>query len=245
MISDIIDVWKTTKVPAADPKHICKFCNKGFTKESTLVSHACEKKRRHQQESETGVQWGFRSYQLFYNSTQTSNSHKTYQDFCDSPYYTAFVKFGRYCVDIRCININSFTQWLLKNNKKLDYWTSDRLYDEWLYTQLRNESVQDALERGLKEMQEYAETNTQLKNGYTDYFRYGNVNRICHHISAGRISPWVLYNCDTGVDFLGNLDDDQVKIIISWIDPPFWNSKFKDSTWDVEWAKSILLAAGL
>ena len=245
MISDILDVWKSTKVPAADPKHVCKFCNKGFTKESTLVSHACEKKRRHQQESETGVQWGFRSYVLFYNSTQTTSAPKNYQDFCDSPYYTALVKFGRYCVDLRCINVSSFTQWLLKNNKKLDYWTSDKLYDEWLYTHLRTESVQDALERGLKEMQEYAESNPDLKNGYVDYFKYGNVNRICHHIATGRISPWVVFNCNSGVDFLGSLDEEQVKIVINWIEPSFWNTKFKDSTQDVTWAKSILTAAGL
>lgn len=246
MISQILEAWKTT--PAADTpvqKYTCRFCNKAFVKESTLTSHVCEKKRRHQQEKEVAVQWGLQSYVLFYNSTQTTSKPKSYQDFCDSPYYLAFVKFGRYCLDIKCANFLSFTQWLLKNNKKLDYWCSDKLYEEWLLDYIKREPVDGALERGLKEMSEYAIKNTELKNGYVDYFRYGNVNRVIHHISTGRISPWVVYNCTTGVEFLEQLSEDQLSIILPWIDPNYWNPKFKDNQEDVKWARQLLATAGL
>lgn len=242
---DILAIWKTTTVATEEPKHICKFCNKAFARESTLTSHACEKKRRHQQEKEIGVQWGLQAYVSFYNSTQTTTKPKNYQDFCESSYYLAFVKFGRYCVELRCVNVLLFTQWLLKNNKKLDQWCSDKLYEAWLVEYMKKESVQDALERALKEMQEYAETHSELKNGYNDYFRYGNSNRVCYHISTGRISPWIVYNCNSGVKFLGELNEIQIGMIINWIDPDFWHSKFKDNAADVKWTKEILTAAGL
>jgi len=223
----------------------CKFCNREFAKETTLTSHVCEPKRRHQQENETGVQWGLQAYLLFYNTTQSSIKTKTYKDFCKSSYYTAFVKFGRYCVSIRCINFLSFTQWLLKNNKRLDNWTSDNLYEEWIFDYLRRESVEDALERSLKEMQNYAVEVADLKNGYVDYFRYGSVNRILHHIATGRISPWAVYHCSSGIAFLDSLTDDQIKLIIRWIDPDFWKAKFRDSKIDVNWGKQLLDKAGL
>ena len=223
----------------------CRYCDKNFRRESTLVAHSCEQKRRHQQQNETGVQWGYKAYIRFYEITQGSAKLKTYDDFATSPYYLAFVKFGRHCVAIRCINFNSFTDWILKNNKKLDYWCKDSLYEEWMFEYLKRESPQDALERALKEMQEYADSNTDLKNGYRDYFKYGNGNRICHHIVSGRISPWVIFNCSTGVEFLERLDETQIGTIIRYIDPDFWQKKFVDYIADTEWTKDILQKAGL
>jgi hypothetical protein len=209
------------------------------------VAHLCDSKRRHNQQAETGVQFGLKAYLRFYEFTQGSSKLKNYEDFSKSPYYNAFVKFGRHCVSIRCINFASFTDWLLKNNKKLDNWCSDRLYTEWLPEYLKKEATQDALERALKEMTDYAETNTSLKNGFSDYFRYGNSNRICHHISTGRISPWVLYNCASGIEFLGELNEEQTQIVFPWIDPDFWQKRFKDYMADTEWVKDILQKAGL
>jgi hypothetical protein len=223
----------------------CKYCEKDFRKESTLAAHLCEQKRRWQQEKETGVQLGLRAYLQFYETTQGSAKLKSYEDFVSSPYYNAFVRYGKYLVSIRAVNSSSFSSWLLKNNKKLDQWCKDSYYEEWLIEYLRKESVQDALERGLKEMTDYADTHPELKNGFLDYFRYGNSNRICHHIATGRISAWVVYNCGTGVDFLDKLQEDQVTMIMSYINPDTWQKKFADYVADVEWCKHILKEAGL
>lgn len=223
----------------------CRYCGKAFAKESTLAAHSCEPKRRHQQQNETGVQFGLRAYLRFYEITQGSAKLKSYEDFAASPYYNAFVKFGRYLVSIRCVNANNFTDWLLKNNKKLDYWCKDSLYEEWLRDYLRRENYQDALERGITEMNKYAEDNADLKNGFRDYFRYANSNRVCHHICSGRISPWVIFNCDSGIKFLEELDEGQVAMLAPWIDPDFWTKKFRDYSADQLHTREILKAAGL
>ena len=223
----------------------CRYCEKAFAKESTLAVHLCEQKRRWQQEKETGVQLGLKAYLRFYEVTQGSAKLKSYENFVASHYYNAFVKFGRYCQSIRCINFTNFLDWLLKNNKKIDYWCKDSLYEEWMHEYLRREAVQDSLERALEEMQDYADDHPDLKNGFTDYFRYGNTNRICHHITTGRISPWIVFNCNSGVDFLGNLSEEQIAIIMPWIDPDHWQRKFVDYLADTEWVKDILEKAGL
>jgi len=222
----------------------CKYCERDFRKESTLAAHLCEPKRRWQQETETGVQFGLRAYLQFYETTQGSAQLKSYTDFVTSPYYNAFVRFGRHLVAIRCINSNSYTAWLLKNNKKLDHWCKDKFYEEWLHEYIKKEAVQDALERGLKQMEEYANGDSGLAT-YSHYFKYGNHNRICHHITTGRVSPWLVYNCDSGIEFLESISAEHLAIVLPWIDPDYWNRKFKDYVADVEWCKHILGAAGL
>lgn len=223
----------------------CKYCKKEFKKESTLAAHLCEPKRRHQQQNETGVQLGFKAYLRFYELTQGSAKLKTYEDFVASPYYMAFVKFGRHLVAIRCINTGSFIDWLLKNNKKIDYWTKDTMYSEWMRDYLKKENVKDALERALKEMQDLADEDSRLGGKFNDYFRQANANRICQHIANGRISAWIVFNCDSGVEFLETLNEEQLGMIIEWIDPDYWQRKFKDYMADTEWTKHILKQAGL
>ena len=130
--------------------------------------------------------------------------------------------------------------WTIKNNPKLDKWTNEIFYDTFLFEYLRKEHPNNALERSFKEMQNWAdETNNQ----FNDIFRIGSPNRICHLILNGRISPWIVYNCDSGVEFLSNLEEDQIKLIYKHIDPDFWSNKFKDFVADTEFIKSVLIEA--
>ena len=191
-----------------------------------------------------GVQLGFRAYLRFYEVTQGSAKLKSYEDFVASSYYTAFVKFGRHLVAIRAVNSSAFIDWVIRENKKLDHWCKESIYVEYLHQYMRREAVQDAVERALLEMQSYADEVKTLAN-FNDYFRYGNANRICHHISNGRVSPWIVFNCVSGVEFLETLNEENVAIILPWIDPDFWQRKFKDYVADTEWTKMILEQAGL
>lgn len=229
---------------ASKPTFDCQYCGRGFRKESTLTAHLCENKRRWQQEKDQGVQWALRAYLRFFEMTQGSARLKSYEDFVASPYYNAFVKFGRNCVAIRAVNYPGYVDWLLKGNRKLDQWCSDKFYEEWLLEWTRKENVQDALERALEEMQSYADSNPDLAN-FNHYFMYGSANRICHHIVTGRISPWIVYNCDSGVEFLDSLTEEQLSIIMPWIDPDHWQKKLRDHMADTEWCKHVLREAGL
>lgn len=222
----------------------CRYCTKQFQRERSLDVHLCEPKRRHLEQHERGVQLGYQSYLKFYEMTQGSAKLKTVDDFISSQYYKAFVKFGRYCVDIRVVNTTQFLDWLLKNNKKIDNWCKDSVYEEYLLWWLPKEPVQDALERALKEMEEYASNNSGLAS-FNHYFRYGNTNRICHHIVSGRVSPWCIYNCSSGIEWLDTLTTENLAIVMPYINPDIWRRKFEDYPSDTEWAKHVLREAGL
>ena len=219
----------------------CKFCSKEFRRESTLAAHLCEPKRRFQQQNEKGVQLGLQAYLRFYEMTQGSARYKTYEDFAKSPYYSAFVKFGRQCVMINAINVKAYIEWLLKNNKKLDHWYKDSMYDEYLQQYLRVEHVNDALQRAIEYSIKWAEERDLPAQ---DFLRYGNYNSVAFAISTGRISPWVVYNCDSGQQFLENMNTDQMHIVWPWIETDFWQKKFQDYPADQAYAEEILKQAG-
>jgi hypothetical protein len=222
--------------------YTCKHCDKSFSKESTLSVHVCEPKRRAQQQSDPAVQIGFKAYLRFYETTQGSAKLKTYEEFSKSPYYTAFVKFGRHVKAIRALGIAQFIDWLLKNNKKLDQWCKDAYYVEFMSGLIKAEQASDALTRFLETAQEIADANNiELK----DIFRSGPRNTLCYEITQGRISAWVLYNTNSGLEFLENLNPEQEGLIIPFIDPDFWGKKFRDYMVDAEWIKHILTEAGL
>jgi hypothetical protein len=202
-----------------------------------MIKHLCESKRRWQDKDLPGNRIGFQSWVEFYKKNTTSKKPKTYVDFVKSAYYIAFVKFGHYCIGIKCINVNRYANWLLKNQIKIDSWCSDTNYNTFLIQFLKEEDALDAIARSIETTITLAkEENIQSK----DYIRYGNRNRVCHLITNGKISPWMLYQSESGVDFLGNLDEGQQRLIMDYINPEQWAIKFKRNSEMVVQVKELL-----
>ena len=81
--------------------YVCEYCNTGYTREKTLSVHMCEKKRRALQKDEKRVRFGLYAFQRFYILSAGSKREKTYEEFCSSPYYNAFVKFGSFINNVK------------------------------------------------------------------------------------------------------------------------------------------------
>ena len=221
--------------------HVCEYCKKEFVRETSIQAHMCEPKRRRRERDEPGPRLGFQAYISFYESMAGSARNKTHDTFCESSYYRAFVKFGHYCVNTRVINPDRFMAWLLKNNRKIDHWCSDKVYTEYLVDHLKVEAVDDALTRAIEFGIDWAEKNASPAH---DCMRYGNTNVLCHAVTAGRISPWVIYNSESGQKFLSELDATQVAMIWPYIDSDAWQKRFQDRPQDQAYAKNILKQAG-
>lgn len=219
----------------------CEFCKREFVKETTLFSHMCEYKHRWLEKDKHSNRVGFQAWLQFYQTNTISKKTKSYEDFIRSAYYTAFIKFGAYCVGVNAINISRFTDWLLKNQVKIDNWCTDTTYNKYLIEYLRGEDPFDAIHRSIETTIEWAEKDNILSK---DYLRYGNTNRICQLICNGKISPWLLFQSNSGVNFLDTLTQDHVRMIFDYINPEQWALKFHREPENVREIKEILTAGG-
>ena len=222
--------------------YVCVHCNKSYTKEATLVAHMCEQKRRALQRDEKRVQAGFMTYDRFYKLTQAAKKDKTYEDFCKSPYYNAFVKFGSFVNNVNPLYPDKFVDYVIKSGVKLDHWCRDELYYTYLSEIIKTEPAESAIQRSLNTMMEWAEENNAEFNHYFDYV---NVNRAVNHVTNGMISPWLLLNCNAGLKLLSNFNDEQLDIVSDKIDPQFWNKRFKTYPSEIALVNEICREAGI
>lgn len=220
----------------------CKWCDKHFVSERTLLTHMCVKKRRWADREMTHVRLGFRVFQMFYEQTSASKTPKTEEDFIRSQYYEGFVKFGRSCVMNEYLQPERFAEWLIKNGKKLADWTKDKLYDEFLLDYVKKETGLRALERTILYLVEWSETESKP---WSEYFREVSTARAVHDIRSSKISPWVLYCSDGGKELLMRFNDEQIKMINHIIDANFWMKVFSNNTAEVDAVQETCREAGL
>ena len=216
----------------------CGHCGKGFMQEKTLFVHVCEQKRRHMAQKEKHVVLAFDTFQRFYRLNQpNSKQEKTYEDFCKSSYYNAFVKFGSFVSNVNPLYPEQFIEWVIRSGVKLDHWSRDELYEQYVVDLIRRETVETALQRSIQTMMDWANTHESVWN---HYFLYVSLSRACYDIKDGKISPWLILNSTSGKSMLQKFSDEQLGHIQNIIDPPFWVSKFKKLPEDVELVRQVV-----
>lgn len=222
--------------------YTCQFCGNGFMQERTLVVHICEQKRRHLAKDEKHVVIGFQTYNRFYQLTQNFKNQKNYEDFRKSPYYNAFVKFGSYVSNVNPLYPDQYIDWVVRSAVKLDHWCRDELYEKYVLELIHTENVETALQRTIGHMQSWANDHNSVWN---HYFSYVSTNRATFDIKDGKISPWLVLNCNSGKKLLASLSDEQLASISNIISPEVWVKKFKKQTDDLNLVKDVVKEGNL
>lgn len=232
---------KQNKIPVEE--HKCVYCNRVFKNEKNLFNHSCVKKLRFLDKDTRTSRIGFAAFQKFYVTVQRSKKLKTFDDFINSKFYIEFIKFGKYVVDNNILNPDYFIDFCLKNGLKLRDWMKDSVYETYLREINKKEDSIKAAERTILLMKQWSD---DTDNNYNDFFRLVDPMLFIHYSKLGRISPWVLYNCDSGKEFLENkITPDQLNIIIEWIDPDYWMKKFRMNKSERQFLQKILKKEGL
>ena len=225
-----------------DQLYSCKYCSAKFTKEKTLSVHMCEQKRRFLQKDERRVQLGYQAFVRFYELCQKVEKTKTYEEFCKSPYYTAFVKFGSFLSNVKPLYPDKYIDYVVTSGVKLDHWCREELYQKYAVDLILREKVETAMERSVKTMMNWGD---EKEAPWNDYFKYASLNRAVMDIKDGKISPWIILNCKTGKDMMKRLNDEQLQIVYPIMDPNHWALRFRRLPADVEMVKEITKEANL
>jgi len=223
--------------PNSEKPFRCEYCNTGYVREKTLMSHVCEKKRRALQKGEKRVQLGYIAFNQFYKLSAGAKKDKTYEEFCNSQYYNAFVKFGSFVSNVKPLYPEKYINYVVTSGVKLDKWCREEMYEKYATELIRKEGVETALERSVGTMAEWAEENN---SSWNHYFLYAAPNRIVWHIRDGKVSPWLILNCKTGKEMLGKLTDEQLNMIYHVLDPKHWALRFSRQPSDVKLVKAIV-----
>ena len=233
---------KNTVTKKLTSKYTCEYCKRSYTKESTLIAHMCEPKRRWLQKDEKSVQLGFYAFQRFYKLSAGTKKEKTYEEFVKSSFYNAFVKFGSFVSNVRPLYPDRYIDWVVTSRVKLDHWCKDEMYETYANELIRKEGVETALERSINTMAEWAKEH---KSSYNHYFLYASTNRITWDIKDGKISPWILLNCKSGKAVLNNFNEEQLAMLTNVLDPKHWSIKFKRQKKDIELVQQVVKEANL
>ena len=129
----------------------------------------------------------------------------------------------------------------LENKISVDSWTSDQVYNRYLIYYLREEDPLDAIARSIETTIKLAEPDNIKAS---DYLRYGSKNRICYKITLGKISPWMLFQSVSGIEFIESLDEGLQRMIFDYINPEQWAIKFLRNKDSVKQVKDLLKQAG-
>jgi len=217
-------------------------CNKSFMQEKTLVAHMCERKRRALQRDEKRVQAGYMAFNRFWQLTQNAKKNKSYDNFADSSYYNAFVRFGGFINNVNPIYPDKFIDYVIKSGVKLDHWCRDELYEQYLFDMIKVEPVESAVQRSLATMMDWADEHGA---NFAHYFLYVSLNKAVHDIRNGKISAWVILNTQSGQTMIKTMSDEQLNMIAPAFDVPYWLRKFKEVPADVVLVKEICKEAGI
>jgi len=229
-------------IALVEQPYTCVHCGKSFMKDKTLVAHMCERKRRALQKDEKRVQAGFMAFNRFWQLTQNNKKPKSYDNFADSSYYNAFVKFGGFVNNINPLYPDKFIDYVIKSGVKLDHWCKDELYERYLLDMIKVEPVESAVQRTLKTMMEWADEHGQE---FSQYFSQVSLSKAVYDIQNGKISPWVILNSTSGQSMVRGMSDEQLEMIAASFDVPYWLRRFRELPADVALVKEICAEAGI
>jgi hypothetical protein len=216
--------------PSSEKPYKCEYCGNGYMREKTLVAHLCEKKRRWLQKDEKRVRYGLYAFQRFYKLSAGNKKEKTYEDFVNSSYYNAFVKFGSFINNVKPLYPEKYIDYVVTSGVKLDHWAKDSLYEKYVLEFILKEDVHTALERSIQSMVAWSEDKSAPWN---HYFYHVSTNRAVWDIKDGKVSPWLILN------------DEQLEMVYHVINPEHWAMRFKRLPNDVQLVKDVAKESNL
>jgi len=219
----------------------CQYCESEFKSERTIMVHVCEPKRRWMNKDEKYSRLAFFAFNRFYEITQAVGK-KDFEDFAKSKFYLGFTKFGKHIININAINPEDFIDFVIQNSVKLDKWCSDSVYETYIQELNRKESADRAVERSILLMQKWS---NEYERPFNKFFKEVSKPLAIYYIKSGRISPWVIFNCDNGAELIDSFSDHELNIINEYLEPSFWTRKFNTRQEDVQFVKMILKKAGV
>ena len=205
---------------SAPEKFRCEFCKASFSREVSILKHACEQKTRHMQRDHKQVKIAFMVFGRVY--AKFRRPPPSYDSFARNGMYRAFVKFAKHIIDLSMIDPMSYVDFLLRTEVPIDRWINAYLYARYIHEQNKNEGPWEAVERSILLMQEWS---IETCADFRDFFHEITPVQATTWIINGRISPWLLFIAPNAPNMMKRLNPEQQQLVRQTVDPVFWRAK--------------------
>jgi hypothetical protein len=220
----------------------CSYCDKTYKLEKPFLNHICAQKKRYFEKDTKAARLAFATFTKFHEVHYRGRVPPTYEKFMQSSLYEAFLRFGKYILDIDAISPPDYIDYMVRSQVPIDRWCRDSEYEKYVGQLAMKETPVRALERTCLLMQEWA---VKEQRDSANFFREISPTRAAMWVRSGRISPWVLLNCESGVDLIGRFNDEQMVMIAGALNTKMWKGKFQRHPDEVRDLRSALEATGL
>jgi len=183
---------------------------------------------------------GLELYRRFWTLNIVTNKVRTSDEFINSPYYAAFIKFARRLMDLKPVDQARFVDYVFRDHPKDRDWCKDTVYEAYIVDLLAKEPAERGLERSIQTMQEWGE---KYDVPFNEFFARVAPSEATHLVQMGKISPWVLYLAETSDLLWDRLSDEQSEIIATIINPKVWRTRFELKKDDCSFTRNILKEA--
>lgn len=214
----------------------CKFCDKDFKSELTLIKHTCRIKLRHLDKDTANGRIAFLVYEIFME--KSCNQKVTMEKFIKSRYYISFYKFAKYLIELKLDDVKLFVNFLIDNSVPMHKWSGIIIFDEFILWQQLKEPWERGLEKSIGTMVNWAKVNDL---DFMDFYDKASSNEITHLIRLGRLSPWLIFASAKAQDMILRLNEEQLMMIHKFIDSRVWKNRLSE----MEELKQFIKESGL
>ena len=226
--------------PVASSTFVCPYCKKGYTQEKKFIGHICQQKKRMYERDTKPALLAFHAFSLFWKMSYRTDA--TYEKFAKSNLYDAFLRFGKYIIDVDAISPKDYIEYMIKSSVPIDRWCRDAEYEKYVRNHTMKETPLRAFERTALLMEEWGVIH---KENWRRFFIEISAGLAVQWIRSGRISPWVILNCKTGQDLIRSLTDEQLELVSEALNTKLWQGKFSRFPSEVKEIQEALKIEGL
>lgn len=220
----------------------CTFCIRRFVHEKNLIKHLCRLKKRYLDRDKHEVRMGYLTYRIWNDIHYRRKKPVSLDQFDSSNVYDAFVKFGKHVVDLKAVEPEEFIRYICQSKVPIDKWCLDEHYLEYVRLLNKFESSDRAVERTLLLAESWANREGQA---ITDFFRKIATPQAVMWLMSGRISPWVVFNCQSGQELVSRFSNEQYALLEKAVDIKFWKKKFLSQIDEVHRLQDFLASEGI